>query len=809
MGGTARPSVIPSSKIESPSSSMEATEFPPFQEEMVSTVLQLSQEEIQTFLERARSYSDLMPLLDENLDGDHMKLFVSSLLDIYKKCQEKPPESLISGIGNKILCYPDRFAPYELVRFAKIFTQFQGRDSDIARKIHMHLNPQYRYLAHLDPRKRSTLTLHRVDDHHMDSLLKYKGSPCPMCREQVSENPPYSLVEASSDCLREIALRNLPHEMKGPNQVSLHSLHVSSVDFYKRKILECIRTHQEKPLQKIISQFLDKGGWITADLFEEARKNDCSYQIMQALIEGAGKATLMDFRFAFQSGYPLEMISFMISKLPCTRRETLDELVKVALESKCSLEILQLIVEKGGGITLQNLQAALKHSSEPVLEYAVSLYNKGKLSPSQDLPYLGMETLPREKWDFVFSRLENPFEDFAMDRIINHFLSLSISGRPIYPDLVQYFLDKGGYIPLRTVEPILMAALPPELKIQLMKRWVAEGGEVQAEQIAFAMTPKSSQKECINTWPVIEYLFSQWNVDQKKIALLLKAASSSTDFVDFILILMDLSESLRFQEEFLKHKQAEKIVEYFLDKSGNVPSALVPCILASKLSPALKFKVIHHWLNQGGEVSYEILKTAFFHASYHKILDVVDLIFPLRNIDQQKVLPLIKEAALGGAPEHVIRSLIDVYEDRDFVVELLHHPSSLELVQYLCGKGIEVSEQVIISILKYPGRVYAGGFLPRECEPWLLRGKEAKLWLISEWARGEKIVSEDMMKLAKDCRNPPEVLALLDSLKKQEVTVMNREVPILGPAAVRATRLLADNSQKMGSAFSQGKLKKK
>ncbi len=750
-------------------------------------------------LELAADYAAVLSILNRNSEGleaKNVRKSMEVLLNLYKASRIKPPSDVLQKMRDLVFARLGAFARYELRGFIDAFQRLEGRDSSAASAIVKHIIPREHYFTHLNPRRGNLSYMHLMDDLSMESLQRFNGLYCPKCREDFFENPNFSLVEANVNYVEKFARASELDSFKA----TIKPINFSEVKRWTQELICCIEADNWQNIENAIALLLQNGGRISSHIMNMARSSSCSYKVMQALIKTTKKATLEDFRLAFEKGYPLDMLSFMISHLSGIGSESPDAVLTLALECQCSLDVVQLLVEAGAKMTHLSIKRALQHSPSDVLDFAIASYGNGKLCPSQDLPYVGMEFLPKERWDYVFSKLENPFEDYSMDRILHHFLSLSISGCPIYPELVQFFLDKGGYIPTRSVQRILMAALPPSLKLKLLDRWIGEGGVVTADLIEFALTPKSSQIQCKNTLEIIQDLFTHWTIDQEKIPELLKTAVRWSDLVDFIKTLMDLSSNLEFIEEFLGHKKAQEIVEYFLSKEGKISSQVIPRILHSDLSPALKLKIVQYWLDRGGEVTYEILSYALSSASYRNLHEVVDYLLPFWNVDPLKISDLIKEASCGDASTFVVKHFIDLYENPKFIVELLHHKSSLELIQHLCSKGVEVSSDMVISALKYPGHVYVGGIFPDSVKPWLLKGKDAKLWLINEWTKGEPIVSQNMMQLAVDCRNAPEVINCLQSLKKEEgpdiAVVQNEfsEMKIQKPVAVNSSGAAAVKS---------------
>lgn len=703
-------------------------------------------------LENAADYSQLMRIVTDPLNVltvKEIKKTVEVLFHLYKKSsRSSPPIDLVKKIGALVLKNMKLFAPYELRKFVDAFRHI---DSSISDSISKYLIPKEDNIAHPSSKFSRFWKIHPIDDTSMEKLLRSNGSHCPKCYTSFSENLDFSLIRAS---LNRVESYSDVKEL-APYHATVHPINFPEVIRLSNELIHCIQGSDSAAIEGVIAELIQNGGRISSQMMEMSRRCSCSYKIMKALIVASQTVTLEDFRAAFVNRYPLEMISFMISQLSGLPRNTLEEVMEIALECQCPMEVLQLIRECGCEMTLPIIKKALHGNSFEVSEFVISSYKNGMLSGAWDLPYLSMETLPREKWDYVFNKLEEPFEEYSMHTILNHFLSLNIL-RKISPqelEAARYFLDKGGYIPERSVKPIVMSGLPPELKLELLERWIREGGVVTSDLIAFAMTPKTNRIECKNTKEVMDFLFSHWAFDQAQIPELMKVAARWPGFLDFLKTLMDLSDPCEFLEEFLNHKQSVEIVERFLARKGYVPSVVVPRILSSDLPASLKLKIVQYWLDQGGEVSFEILKAALFSASYKNLHEIIEYIYPFWRVDSQKIPELLRDAALGGAQVFIVQHLIDLYEEKNFIIELLHHNCALELVQYFCEKRSKISTVEMLAILRR--------HIPSS--------KDAKLWLIGEWSNQGGIVTDEILKFAKDCKNPPEVIALLLSLQKGEI----------------------------------------
>jgi hypothetical protein len=60
--------------------------------------------------------------------------------------------------------------------------------------------------------------------------------------------------------------------------------------------------------------------------------------------------------------------------------------------------------------------------------------------------------------------------------------------------------------------------------------------------------------------------------------------------------------------------------------------------------------------------------------------------------------------------------------------------------------------------------------------------KDAKIWLIQQWTKGKKIVPENMLKLAIEWKNPPEVIDLLRSL---QIDTIIKPIPVYANDSIK------------------------
>jgi hypothetical protein len=646
-------------------------------------------------LKQANSYPYLAKIFDKHLDllgTENVRKTIEALTCLYEQTNVKPSVPLLRNIANKVIPYLEMFSFDELKNFVQKVYALEGTDHFFSDMIKKYTAPRQYYIAHLNPRLGSGFWIHPTDDFSVEGLVNSNNLCCPKCHEVFKKNPNFSLIKSSENFSHSLGLEQFQEDVKPIN--------ILEIKRWTEELTDCIQNNNWHNFEILVAHLLQNGGKFSAQMREMVHKSSCSYQILKTVINLTKTVTLDDFRLAFDQKYPSDMIAFMCNEWLQSGRKSFEEIISFALEKNCSLkdleellkyggkivqshvrialetnrslEDLEELLKFGGEIDLSHVRIALDKSSFEVIEFVIAHYKKGTLSAAWDLPYLDMEKLPKDKWEFVFSKLEDPFQEYSMYTILNHFLSLNIlrEKTPIEIEAAQFFLDKGGYIPESSLKPILMSNLSEEMKLNLLERWTDAGGIVTDDLIAFALTPKTYAIECKNSMKIILYLFSRWTCDQEKIPKLLKVAARYPGFVDFVKILMDRSENLEFVEEFLKHEYALEIVQYFLEKGGKVPSNLIPTILHSDLSNALKLEIVKSWIKNGGEVSFEILHSVFFSASYRNLHEIIDYILPLWNVDPEKTLSLIGQASLGGASPQVIKFLIDCCQDLQFGVRV-------------------------------------------------------------------------------------------------------------------------------------------